>query len=316
MDGARCVTRVGTATWPLVLVVACAAPREAPPASLPVPAIAWAPRGYVCRRTSVPPSIDGRLDEAAWRAAPATEPFLDIEGPSRPAPRFGTTAKLLWDDRFLYVAAEMEEPDVSGTLTARDAVIFHDNDFEVFLDPDGDAENYFEIEINALGTVWDLFLPRAYRDGGTARNEWHASGLRSAVHVEGTLNRPQDRDRGWTVEMAIPWADLAAEAGRRTPPAPGDRWRINFSRVEWRYETPDGTRRKVADPATGKPLREDNWVWSPQGLVDMHFPEMWGFLQFSGLEAGAGEEPLRAPDDAERAGWDALLRRAAAPPDR
>ncbi len=253
--------------------------------------------------------IDGRLDEAAWRAAPATASFVDIEGALRPPPRFATHAKLLWDEHHLYIGAEMEEPDVSGFLTERDSVIFHDNDFEVFLDPDGNARDYFEIEINALGTVWDLFLPRAYRDGGTAENGWDAHGLASAVAIEGTLNDPSDRDRGWSVEIAIAWSDLAANANRPVPPAPGDRWRINFSRVQWRYETTGGRYEKVRDPGTGKPLAEDNWVWSPQGLISMHYPEMWGFLQFSGLAPGVGTEPVRAPTASERASWDDLLRR-------
>ena len=86
------------------------------------------------------------------------ELFVDIEGDSRPATSFRTRMKMLWDDEFFYVAADMEEPDLWGTLTARDSVIFHDNDFEVFVDPDGDTHAYYELEVNALGTPWDLML--------------------------------------------------------------------------------------------------------------------------------------------------------------
>jgi len=298
---------------PLLLLSGCTAPGTQDASRLEIPAIPWAPRGYVCQRAARAPVIDGRLDEADWSAVPPTEPFVDIEGPARPTPRFETRVKMLWDDRNLYVAASLQEPDVSGFVTARDAVIFHDNDFEVFLDPDGDARTYFEIEINALGTVWDLFLDRAYRDGGNARNEWDAHGLVSAIGVEGTLNVPSDRDRGWSVEMAIPWADLAAHAGRPAPPSPGDRWRINFSRVQWRYDTAGGRYEKVRDAATGEPLPEDNWVWSPQGIIAMHHPEVWGFLQFSPAPAGEPAEPLRAPDPAERTPWEALVSRARGP---
>lgn len=293
----------------LPLLAGCAATGAPDPRPLDrstLPAVDWAPKGYVCPRAATPPVIDGRLDDAAWRDAPPTDPFQDIEGPVRPAPRFATRARLVWDDRCLYVAAEMEEPDVSATLTRRDAVIFHDNDFEVFLDPDGDALTYFELEINAFGTVWDLYLERAYRDGGSADDGWDVEGLRAAVHVDGTVNDPSDRDRGWTVEMAIPWQAFAANGGRRIPPEPSDRWRVNFSRVQWRYETTAGTYTKVLDPATGKSLPEDNWVWTPQGVIAMHHPEMWGFLQF----ARTADEPLRAATPAERGPWEALLRRA------
>jgi len=243
------------------------------------------PRGYVCERAVRPPVIDGLLDDPAWQAAPWTEHFVDIEGYVRPLPPFATRAKMLWDDRFFYVGAWLEEPQVWATLSQRDSVIFQDNDFEVFCDPDGDNHNYYEIEINALNTVWDLRLAKPYRDGGPALNEWEIPGLRSVVHVDGTLNDPSDVDRGWSVEMAIPWAALAEFAGRPVPPRHGDQWRMNFSRVEWRTEVAAGHYGKLAG------RREDNWVWSPQGVVDMHRPEKWGIVQFS--TAAPGEARLR-----------------------
>jgi hypothetical protein len=270
--------------------------------TFPVPTIDWAPRGYVCYRAPGPIEIDGALTEDGWRDAPWTEPFVDIEGDGKPAPRFLTRAKMLWDDGSFYVAAEMEEAHVWATLSERDAVIFDDNDFEVFVDPDGDTHEYYELEVNALGTVWDLLLIRPYRDGGPAVDSWDIGGLRTGVAIDGTLNDPLDVDTGWTVELAIPWAVLEECAHGPAPPAPGDRWRVNFSRVEWRTEAIEGRYVKVEDPATGRPLPEDNWVWSPQGLVNMHYPEMWGFVQFSSLTAGEGSEALAARPE-EAASW-------------
>ncbi|MHB8077728.1 MAG: carbohydrate-binding family 9-like protein [Candidatus Krumholzibacteriia bacterium] len=283
----------------LVGLALLAAPARAD--DFPVPAIPCAPRQYVCRRAPAPLVVDGALDEAAWRDAAWTEPFVDIEGPAKPAPRFLTRAKLLWDDDNLYVGAELEEPDLWATLTERDAVIFHDNDFELFIDPDGDTHEYYELEINALATVWDLLLIRPYRDGGPAVNAWDIAGLRAAVRLDGTLNDPSDRDRGWTVELALPWSVLRECAHREAPPRDGDRWRLNFSRVEWRTRVDGGGYANVVDPATGRPLPEDNWVWSPQGLIAMHYPEMWGIVQFSALPAGAAPvAPRDDPADATR----------------
>jgi hypothetical protein len=238
------------------------------------------PKGYVCSRAREPIQIDGRLDDDAWKAAPWTDPFVDIEGDVRPRPRFQTRAKMLWDDTYFYVAALLEEPHVWGTLKKHDSVVFQDNDFEIFIDPDGDNHEYYEIEINALNTEWDLFLKKAYRDGGPAINQWEVPGLRTAVHVSGTLNNPEDRDTSWSVEFAIPWKALAEFAHRPTPPRDGDQWRVNFSRVEWQHEIVDGKYRKVPN------TREDNWVWSPQGVVDMHRPERWGYVQFSTAAPG------------------------------
>ena len=247
---------------------------QAARAAHPVPAIPFAPRSAVCPRVATPPVIDGVLDDAAWRLAPPTAPFVDIRGDREPEPPLVTVAYLAWDDSCLYLAADLQEPHVWGTLTERDAVIYHDNDFEVFIDPDGDNHHYYELEINALGTEWDLLLVRPYRDGGPAVNAWDITGLRTAVHVDGTLNDPSDRDRGWSVEIAIPWRVLAETAGRPAPPSNGDIWRLNFSRVQWRTHVVDGRYEKIPD------LAEDNWVWSPQGLVAMHYPEMWGQVLF------------------------------------
>jgi hypothetical protein len=233
------------------------------------------PLGYVVRHAAKPPVIDGQLDDAAWSGAEWTSDFVDIEGVAKPRPRLRTRAKLLWDDNWLYVAAELEEPHVWATLTQHDSVIFQDPDFEVFIDPDGDTHAYYEFEINARNTSWDLHLPKPYMDGGSAQNDWEIPGLKSAVHVKGTLNDPRDTDRGWTVELALPWSAFAAHARHAGPPNEGEQWRLNFSRVEWRIVTEGGTYRKV--PHTP----EDNWVWSPQGVIDMHRPEMWGVLQFT-----------------------------------
>ncbi len=112
------------------------------------------------------------MDDAAWLDAPWSLDFVDIEGDVKPKPWFRTRVKMLWDDEYFYVGAELEEPHLWATQTAHDSVIFHENDFEVFIDPDGDNHDYYEYEINALGTDWDLRLPKPYRDGGPALNEW------------------------------------------------------------------------------------------------------------------------------------------------
>ncbi|MGH9720461.1 MAG: carbohydrate-binding family 9-like protein [Bryobacteraceae bacterium] len=233
------------------------------------------PKRYVCKKAASPIRVDGRIDDASWRRAAWTDWFVDIQGDQKPKPRFRTRVKMLWDDEYFYVASDMEEPHVWGTLTQHDSVIFRDNDFEVFIDPNGDTLEYYEFEINALNTGWDLFLPKPYRHGGKARNEWEIPGLKTAVHVRGTLNDSRNRDKGWSVEIAFPWKVLSEYAHKPAPPKEGDEWRVNFSRVEWRHEVVDGKYQKV------KGLKEDNWVWSPQGAINMHIPERWGVVQFA-----------------------------------
>jgi len=199
---------------------------------------------------------------------------------------------MTWDRDYFYIAAELLEPHVWGTLTKHDSVIFHDNDFEVFLDPDSDSHRYGEFEINALNTGWDLFLPKPYKDGGKADNSWELPGLKTAIHVDGTLNDPTDTDRGWSVEIALPWQALARIAGSKSAPEDGSLWRVNFSRVEWQHDVRDGQYQKRPG------LSENNWVWSPQHVINMHRPETWGYVQFTTRTApGDDKQPTRATLD-------------------
>ncbi len=274
------MTRLCHRTVPLAVLLGVAVALPATPEAAPHP------KGYVCHRAATQVTIDGKPDEAAWAAAAWSDPFGDIEGDKKPRPRHRTRVKMLWDDEALYIAAELEEPHVWATLKDHDAIVYHDNDFEVFLDPDGDNHLYGELEVNALNTTFDLLLPKPYKDGGRAVIAWEIAGLTTAVHVNGTLNDPTDTDRGWTVEIRWPWAGLKELTSAPVPPRDGDQWRINFSRVEWDTQIVGGSYQKV------KGRKEHNWVWSPQGVIDMHRPERWGYLQFS---TAAGNVPFR-PD--------------------
>ncbi len=258
----------------ILLFLACPSKPNAEPVE-PAASTEPPPRGYVCYRAKSAIHIDGRLDDASWNDAPWSEPFRDIEGDKQPEPPLRTRVKMLWDDSALYIAAELEEPHVWATLKKHDSVIFHDNDFEVFIDPDADGHLYGELELNAFGTTWDLLLSKPYKDHGNAINAWEIAGLQAATHVDGTINDPRDTDRGWTLEIAYPWTSLKEISQCPVPPEDGDQWRINFSRVEWDMEIIKGKYHKL-------PKRpEHNWVWSPQGVINMHCPERWGIVQFS-----------------------------------
>ncbi len=245
------------------------------------------PPVYEAARATAPVAVDGDLFDPAWRRARWSPDFVDIRGADGPSPALRTRVKLLWDDRYLYVGAWMEEPHLWATLTRRDAIVYRDDDFEVFLDPDGDGEAYFEIEINPLGTVLDLFLDRPYSRGGRADLGWDLPGLQASVALRGTVNDPSDEDEGWAVEMAIPWEELTPPGiSAGAAPEPGDSWRVNFSRVDWPLvtlrspESGEGIYRKDTGRARPGEHPESNWVWSPQGTVNMHLPERWGVVRF------------------------------------
>lgn len=263
----------------------------------PIPLIDDEPLNYVCYRAKGPLAIDGKLNEPSWEEAEWTEDFVDIEGDLKSKPDFVTKAKMLWDDEYFYFGAYLEETDLWASLTERDAVIFHDNDFEIFIDPDGDTHDYYEFEMNAFNTVWDLLVIKPYRDRQqVAFNSFDFKGLKSAVYLQGTLNDPSDTDEYWSVEVAIPWESLAEAAHKPTPPDDSDIWKVNFSRVHWQLDKhADGYTKKI-NPETGNPYPEMNIVWSPQGLIAMHYPEMWGDVMFTSKIVGS-EKVAFIPDE-------------------
>ena len=253
---------------------------------------------YTALRVSTPPQIDGRLTESCWKLAPRSPRFSDLIN-GLPGIH-DTRAAILWDDDNLYIGYWIEEPFVEATLTERDALIYENNDVELFV---AGQDAYYEFEINAFGTIYEVFFiweeaferagyhlqpqfdrtrhgvrpfdgvgfrphPRGKRIGHW---NWDFPGLRSAVHVDGTLNDRRDRDRGWTVELALPWQGfqaLAASDGRSLPPRDGDVWRMDFSRFN-QY--------KAAPPAQDS----GGWAWSPHGVWDSHIPELFTHVRFS-----------------------------------
>lgn len=253
-------------------------------AEFPVPQTPFEIRQAIIPEAHETLTIDGRGDEEAWQQIPWSPPFVEIRGYDfEPAPYYETKIKMAWDDDYFYILAWLEEEHLWATYDQHDMVIYHENDFEVFIDPDGDNHNYLELEINALGTTWDLMLTAPYRDNGRAIDSWEMVGLKSAVYLDGTLNDPSDTDRGWGVELAIPWEVINEVDSReyRYPRTHPSEMHVNFSRVQWPLEVKDGQYQKPFDPVSSISSSEHNWVWSPQGLIAMHYPERWGMVRMA-----------------------------------
>lgn len=213
------------------------------------------------------PVIDGKAGAKEWKDAAWSSAFTDISSASGPAPLYETRIKMLHDDSILYILAWMKEPHVTAAMTKHDDLLFKENDFEVFIDADGDGKNYVEIEINAAGTVMDLKLDKPYSEGGKADMEWDTPGLLTAVQVDGTLNDDRDTDKGWYAELSVPLSRLL-DAGQQMK---DHSWRINFLRVE-KTSTKNNTELIP---------HEYYWAWTPQGAVNMHLPSKWGYLHLT-----------------------------------
>jgi Carbohydrate-binding family 9 len=261
-----------------------------------------------CHRATERIRVDGDLTKPAWRNAPRSPRFVDIVS-GAPA-LYDTRVACQWDDERFYVGYWVEEPQVRATLTERDSFVWNDNDVELFVAGD---DCYYELEINAFGTVYEAFFvwqdalvrgsrferagfdplgrnvdllggfQDASRWGKHPRGRRYAfldfdlAGLEIAVRVDGAINDPATIDRGWTVELALPWQGLAPlVAGRALPPAEGETLRCDFSRFE-------------ALRVHGKPLPENpGSSLNPHGVYDSHIPESFSVVRFTREPAARG----------------------------
>jgi hypothetical protein len=262
------------------------------------------PKQYLAYKTSSSSILlDGKLDEMDWQLSSFSDEFVDIS--TTTTPKYSTRMKILWNDDYLFIGGFLMEPNLCGNITsachcndpsASDQVIFHDNDFEVFVDVDGNNHFYKEFEMNVFNATWDLQLNKPYADGGYENSSrvYGEEGfdmqppLRCNVFVNGTINDPAGpQDRYWTVEIAIPLKSLVENEIVSLPPQNNSIWRINFSRVEWNTIVNDKGQYIKQPSCQSCPVpgteAEDNWVWSPQGEINMHAPEKWGMLQLLDL---------------------------------
>jgi hypothetical protein len=259
---------------------------------------------YQANKINTTIEIDGNINKPIWKNATWSKRFVDMV--TGDAGMYNTQTAILWNESHLYIAFKAEEPFVEAKLTERDSIIFLENDLEVFIDG-GDC--YYELEINAANTIYEVFFvwkdaytkgskfdipafdvhhPQAYTFGGDydrsgatfwkgthlrgirwAFTNFDMEGLETAVMIDGTLNDNSDIDKGWTLEIAIPWSSLSLLAnGRSIPPQNGDIWRIFLGRFQ-----------KLM--VSGKEIQpHPAMALSSHGIYDTHLPEKWSKIEF------------------------------------
>ena len=250
---------------------------------------------FTAARTTGPLAVDGKLDEEAWVSATKTDSFVDLI--SGEPTQHETRSAILWDDDFLYVGFWVTEPNVDAKYKKRDDPIYFDNDVELFI---AGEDAYYEFEINAFGTIYEAYFvwEDAYESGEFSQDPqlkrdvpksqpfngvglkhhprgkriaflgYDFPGLQSAVHIDGTINDDADTDRGWTVELALPWKSMQLLAGkdRTLPPSPGDQWRIDLFRFN-KYKSDEKT-------------DSSGWALGKHAVWDSHIPELFPIVTF------------------------------------
>ena len=174
---------------------------------------------------------------------------------------------MLWDEDCLYVGIYCQDRNIWATYDQRDDRLYQEDVIEVYIDQDGDGQNYIEIEVNPINAIFDLWLTRPYSSGGQGHSAWNMDGLITAVSVQGSVADTSDVDTAWVCEMAMPFSEMefAAESISH-PPSTGDAWRFNLFRFD---------RGRTNDPNR----EETGWNQTGGG---QHVPERFGKIIFGG----------------------------------
>jgi len=218
-------------------------------------------RAAECRWATGPIKIDGSPDDAAWKNAEVLKDFAAYWRKSKP--KSATKARLLWDDRYVYFLAEMEDKDLYADVKTRNGVTWSNDVFELFFKPSADSLRYYEFQVNAANTPLELFFPSRGSGGYQRFGPLTRLGMESAVKLQGTLNHWEDVDTGWTVEGRIPWTGFRAAGGK---PKAGTKWRFALCRYDYsaNLEQPDLS------------------CSAPLSVSDFHHYEDYGELTFVG----------------------------------
>jgi hypothetical protein len=217
-------------------------------------------REAVCRWAATAPKIDGKLDDPVWEVAAVIDRFpafwRNVDNGT------GTRARLLWDQDALYLAATMADSELRSFGTKRNDTLWEGDVFELFFKPSAHLPRYYEFQVNPKSVILDLPFPE--RGAPFAKiAALPPLGFTAVAVADGTVDRPGDQDRGWTVEGRIPWTAFALSGGR---PEPGARWLFALCRYDY---GPAGTQPALMSSA---PLRRPSF----------HRYEDYGQLLFQG----------------------------------
>lgn len=162
-----------------------------------------------------PVVIDGKMDEAVWGKALSVDAFQQPEVTSAPLTR-KTSAKIFATRDAVYIGIVCQEPDMASLARGNfphDSAIWDSDTVEVFLDPSGHGQEYYQFALSSGNTRWDNYFIEAGNNSLEYSSPWE-----SAISY--------DKDK-WTAEIRIPYAALFYTGQEQW----NSNWRINIGRV-------------------------------------------------------------------------------------
>ncbi len=159
------------------------------------------PRTAILERVSVPPEIDGRLDEAIWRELPPMGPMVQSEPLQGAVPTEPTDMRIGFDDHYIYVGVRMYDTDPQKLIAKQmvlDGDMTSDDRINLVFDTFFDHRNAYFFQINPVGTRSDALI----ENNSVFRRDWNGIWYAEA-HVD---------ELGWTAEFAIPFQTVSMSA--------------------------------------------------------------------------------------------------------
>lgn len=240
--------------------IAGGATTDATGTTTPTPAVDRPIPSMTAAHTTGHITIDGQLQEADWSSLPASGSFVDTLGGG--AGPFPATARMLWDDQNVYVAFEVRDDYLHNTIAERDGHLWEQDAVEIMVDPDGDGQHYFELQVSPTGNIFETAYDSRRVPQPIGHDDWD-SHMVARARVEGTVN-DENPDVGYTVELSIPWSAFAyGDMPAQIAPPGGSTWRFNFYVMDTRA---DGSQRGEG--------------WSPTLVSDYHVPDRFGRVTF------------------------------------
>ena len=201
------------------------------------------------RWTPEPPSIDGRLDDAVWLAAPDLGPLTEVVPEEGARPADATEIRVLFDSEAIYFGIRCfdSEPDkLISTTMARDGFFDSDDRIEMILDTFLDRRNAFYFQVNPAGSKGDALITG---NGQNFNKPWDGI-WRCKTSID---------ELGYVVEMAIPYKTLSFHGD-------GGTWGFNLDRYVGRRNE----RQRWANPDRNFGLFRIFQAGDLEGLEGMH----------------------------------------------
>ncbi|HEX2951078.1 MAG TPA: carbohydrate-binding family 9-like protein [Armatimonadota bacterium] len=220
---------------------------------------------YTCQHIDHDIKVTGKLDDPAWKMAEVAEMSDIVTG--EPIPH-RATARLLYNDEYLYVGFSCEDDYIHAMLTGDDEPIWREGCFEFFVSPSGNVRYYYEINVSPLNTLFDTFIINSTEKVDKPKRRMNSfisytcRNMITKTWVNGEMEKP-GAAQGWSAEYAIPFVSIAG--ADNLVPVAGDEWRANMCHIA------SAERRKEMVHA----------CWATIGLFDFHIPWFFGTVRFA-----------------------------------